>query len=270
MLSRPKRISREAASEYAVVTGASSGIGRAFALELASMGLDLLLTGRRTEALQALSSQIQEEYAVKVDCVLGDLALEETRQQVKSAMIARTPLFLVNNAGFGADGRFLVQDREMIQAMTAVHCLAPIEFCHSAAPGMLARGKGYIINVSSLAALLPLASNVLYTSTKAMLHQFSLSFGLSLLGEAVRVQSLLPGFTHTGFHDRLKDFTQPRKSRGLIRWQSAEDLARASLRRILGSSWKSIAYVPGYSNRLLLRLTRLLPWSIYRKIGASL
>lgn len=255
---------------FALVTGATSGIGLAFAEKLAMSGVGLVLTGRREELLRSAGDQIAQRHQVPVEYVIGELSESETLEKLLSAIELRPILYLVNNAGFGTDGDYLGQNPEQIAKMIRVHCEVPALLCRAAAPAMVRRGQGFIINVSSMAGFFALPNSPLYSSTKAMLHNFSLAFGISLAETGVRVQSLLPGFTHTDFHDHLADFGHERKSKGIVRWHSADAVATASLKRIRGRGWKRIGYLYGFWNRFIRAAVGLLPWATYRRIARRL
>jgi len=187
--------------KVAFITGASSGLGAEFALQLAQIGYNLILAARREERLVQLASRLQEKYPVQVTTLKIDLSTEDDLQNAISVIKATPELdLLVNNAGFGLMRRFLRADLEMEQAMVQVHIAAPVVLSRAALPSMIARNRGAIINVSSIAGLIPIRS-VLYGTSKAFIINFSEALQEELKDTAIRVQALCPGFTLTEFHD---------------------------------------------------------------------
>jgi short-subunit dehydrogenase len=243
----------------AMITGASSGIGAAFARRLARRGHDLLLTGRRREKLAELARELEGEYSVRAQIVIAELSdrreLAALEERVRGLELA----FLVNNAGYG-QGRFF--DEESIDGnlrMVEVHAVAAMRLTHAALPGMLARGAGAIINVSSLAALFPLPRNVAYCSTKMFLMAFSESLYMELAPRGIVVQALLPGFTRSDFHRRMGTRTYEGFGRRLV-WMPADKVVRIALRR-LGNG--RVICIPGAFNRFLALLRHLIPKRAY-------
>lgn len=241
-------------SRVALITGASSGIGAAFARELAVRGHDLVLVARRREPLQALADDLQAQHSVSIEVLSADLADEIGVARVEGRIAEIKALgMLVNNAGFGVEGKFVEVDFDRLLDMIHVHVLASVRLCRAALPGMIAQGSGGIINVASLAAFLSIPGALTYNATKAYLVNFSRGLQLELAGTGVDVQALCPGFTVTGFHTppgvvSIGNFQVPRWM-----WMEAERVVAASL-KALGRG-KAIC-VPGLKNRLLLALMR--------------
>jgi len=241
----------------ALITGASSGIGAAFARRLAASNHDLVLVGRRKERLEALSAEIRQQNPVAVDVLIADLAGEKGIDQVERCIADLGDLdLLINNAGFGATGNFAGSELDRQLDMIQVHVLAPVRFTRAALPEMIAHGHGGIINVASLAAFLLSPGNVTYSSTKDYLVTFSEVLATELKGTGVRVQALCPGFTVTEFHDRpeLKDFNRSQIPKLL--WCSAEDVVNESLN---GLERGRVVVVPGWIYRLISLTVRNSP-----------
>jgi short-subunit dehydrogenase len=184
----------------ALVTGASSGIGEAYARRLAERGFDLVLVARRKERLEAVATEIRQNSGVQVEVLPADLSDEQGIARVADRLAQDDITLLVNNAGFGIPGTFLSIPVEQIEAMIRVHVLASVRLTKAALPAMLERGWGAIVNVSSVAAFFALPGDATYGPTKAYLNQFTKSLALSLAGRGIRLQSLCPGFTLTGMH----------------------------------------------------------------------
>jgi short-subunit dehydrogenase len=234
----------------AVITGASAGIGEAFARQLAAAGFDLTLVARREDRLRTLAAELSAAYGIRAEAWPADLANAADVTALGQALAAADDLvLLVNNAGFGTRGEFIDVPLERTMAMIAVHVLATVALCRAAAPGMIARGEGAIINVSSIAAFFPSAGGANYGATKAYLNAFSQALAAELRGTGVAVQALCPGFTTTEFHD-VGDYEA--FDRGQIPaplWMPAADVVAESL-AALGSG--RVIVVPGAKYRAIV------------------
>jgi short-subunit dehydrogenase len=251
----------------AVVTGATSGIGAAYAARLASRGYDLLVTGRREHELRSMAARWRSDYGVRVDMMIAELANEAEREALATLVEKVSDLkFLVNNAGFGMRSRFVDAPFERINAMVDVHVLMTLRLCHAALPGMLARRSGTIVNVSSLAAFIPYPGNAGYAATKALINNFSETLHVELEGTGVSVQSLCPGMTRTDFHAKLGE--NPERvyvNRGFSRALTAEEVVEASLASL---AIGQVVCVPGANNRLRSLLVGMLPRrAVYRIVA---
>jgi hypothetical protein len=240
----------------AVVTGASSGIGAAFARALAARGYDLALVARREDRLRQLAGDLGRQFPVNCTLLKADLTNDAELRAVEDFLAAATNLqMLVNNAGFGTLGRFYEASIESQDAMHRLHVLATMRLAHAALRNLTARDRGAIINVASVAAFVPRPGSTSYYATKAWINCFTegLYLELKTAGSRVRVQSLCPGFTYTEFHDVLgieRNFI----SRGW--WMPAEDVVAASLH---GLEKGKLFVVPGWRYKLLVSLVRMLP-----------
>ncbi|MCP4544285.1 MAG: SDR family oxidoreductase [Chloroflexi bacterium] len=238
----------------ALITGASSGIGAAFARQLAAQGHNLILVARRRERLAELSTELEEQHAISAQVLVADLATRDGIEQVEGQIAELDTLdILVNNAGFGIVGKFAEGDLGRHLDMIHVHVVASVRLCRAVLPGMIARDRGGIINVSSISAFTPVG-NVTYTSTKAYLVAFSEALQAELAGVNVRVQALCPGFTYTGFHDTpelIDDFDRARIPRML--WMSADRVVTGSLKALERGN---VIFIPGIRNRLLTAVSR--------------
>ena len=238
----------------ALITGASSGIGAAFARRLAAQGYDTILVARRADRLAALAAELRHQYGTAAEPLAADLAGPAGVAQVEARIAGLQALeLLVNAAGFGTSGRFaridLARQLEMIQ----LHVVAAVRLTRAALPGMLERHRGAIINVASVVAFLPLPGNVTYAGTKAFLVAFSETLQRELAGSGVRVQALCPGFTYSGFHDTAEYQHFSRKRIPAALWMTADQVAAASL-KALGRG--GVVYIPGLANRLLVAVGR--------------
>lgn len=243
--------------EIAVISGASSGIGAEFARQLAAKGYDLILVARRKERLSALATCLEQEYAIRTEVLVADLSNPDAVERVQQRIVQLKHLtMLVNNAGFGTSGNFTEIELGLQIAMVQVHILASMQFCRAALPGMVAKGRGAIINVSSIAGLIPMPGNVTYCATKAYLNSFSEALQVELDGTGVQVQALCPGFTYTEFHGSPEFKGQSYTRIPKILWMTAEEVVTASLNALKRDR---VIYIPGLGYRLIATVIHLTP-----------
>jgi short-subunit dehydrogenase len=252
----------------AVITGATSGIGAAYAEAFANQGYQLLLTGRREKELRQLADRLTQQYSVDVDLQLGDLSKPEDLQALVDS-VAKLPALdaLVNNAGYAVDGRLGEIDWPQHQALLDVHVTATTQLSHAALPNLL-NSKGMLINVASVASWIPTAESVLYGPTKAYIRSFTESVGLAYRGEGLKALALCPGFTITDFHSRMGlDPEKFYKQKGLTKAWTAEQVVAQSFRDIHKGRLIS---VQGWNYKLLVFIVRHLPpaW-LFAALGRS-
>jgi len=243
----------------ALVTGASSGIGAVFARKLAARGFDLILVARRKDRLEHLASELRG-----AEVLVADLATDADIRRVEERITAETDLeMLVNNAGFGTQGRFWEAGLEVQDRMHRLHVIATLRLTHAALAVMLARAGGSIINVSSVAGLLHNPFSVSYGATKAWINSFTeaLYVELKSAGSPIRIQALCPGFTISEFHDVL-GIDRSVIPRSL--WMSAEDVVESSLR---GLEKNKVIVIPGWRYRWFVHFQQRLPRSIRHAIA---
>ncbi len=237
----------------ALITGASSGIGTAFARALAAAGHSPLLVARREKQLRELAGELERKFSVNAEVFPADLSHPLDLERVEKKISGIQDLdILINNAGFGAPGRFAEMEVEKNLAMIQVHVIATVRLCRAALPGMIARGRGSIINVSSVAAFMASSRNATYSATKGYLNLFSEGLREDLKGTGVRVQALCPGLTHTEFHDRPGYESYKTKIPGFL-WMKAEDVVEESLESL--NRGQGIC-IPGFKNRLIVAVMR--------------
>ena len=251
---------------YALVTGGSSGIGAAIAREYARRGVPLILTARRTERLQALADELRTQ--VDVVTLAADLADPAAPAALQAEIAARGlhVAHLVNNAGYGVPGRYLSADwkahGESLQVMLTAVC----ELTHRFLPAMEAAGYGRIINVASLAGLVPAsAGHTLYGATKAFLIRFSESLALEVAGRGVHVCALCPGFTYTEFHD-VNGMRERVSKLPKLLWLDAATVARLGLDAVERGK---IRCVTGRANQVIAVICKYLPDGLARALAAS-
>ncbi len=241
-----------------LITGASSGIGAAYARQLAAQGYNLVLTARRREKLAALATQLEQQHGVVVELLPADLADIDEIERVAQRITEIDDLtLLINNAGFGTDGPLAESTPASQVAMLNVHNRAPMRLVQAALPAMVARGQqgsdgnnhfsAAVINVSSIAAFAVLPNSVNYAATKAFLNSFSRSLQPQVARYGIAVQALCPGFTRTEFHDTEAFAHFNHNHLPSLFWMSADDVARQSLAALGGR----VVFVPGLLNRLI-------------------
>jgi uncharacterized protein len=241
----------------AVVTGASAGIGREFCEQLAARGHDLLVVARDGARLEALAREIGERHRVAIQVIPADLSVEaEIVRLAERLKSAELPALLVNNAGFGTRGTLAQADPERQAAMLRLHTLAPLRLSMAVLPGMVKRGSGGVINVSSVASFVYSPGNANYCATKAYLTVLTEGMAAELEGTGVRAQALCPGFTRTEFHQRMQVRTEDQPS---FSWLSASGVVGESLRSL--DRGGPVVCVPGLGYKALVPLIRVLPRS---------
>jgi short-subunit dehydrogenase len=187
----------------ALITGASSGIGAIYADRLARRGYDLILTGRDGAKLSALAAQLETSTGRKIDTITADLAVTADLRRVEQRLATDASIsMLVNNAGLGAVKSLVDSTPEELDALINVNVTALTRLTRAVAPGLVARGGGAIINVSSIAALKPELLNGTYGGSKAFVLALTQSLHHELGDKGVQVQAVLPGATATPFWDR--------------------------------------------------------------------
>ncbi len=261
--------SMSAKERYAVITGATCGIGFAFAREFASRGYHLLLTGRRANLLEHNARELAATYGVRVQPLIVDFTHEKQLKVLLHSIDALDHIeVLVNNAGFGCRKKFFEDSYANQEKMLKVHVHATCAITHRVVPKMIAGGGGVIINVSSLAAFIPLADNYFYSASKAFLTTFSESLHLGLHARHIKVQALCPGFTITEFHRKLGKGREATGKKGLLPWMTARAVVTKSLHAL--DHHKGVIYVPGILNKLIFRLVRLIPRRLYYSLAQNL
>lgn len=234
----------------ALVTGASAGLGAEFARQLAASGTDLILVARRKEKLSALAEELGKAYHIGIEVFPADLSTDEGIARVERR-IGELPALdlLVNNAGFGGRGGFVRGEVADHMVMVKVHIDTTVRLTRAALPGMIDRGRGGVINVSSIAAFSPF-SGPMYSGTKSFQVLFSENLHGEVQDKGIAVQVLCPGMTHTEFHE-VAGMDKAIIPKPL--WMTAERVVRISL-RALGR--RGVICIPGFKNKAIAFLMR--------------
>jgi uncharacterized protein len=242
----------------AVITGASAGIGAAFARRVSAEGYDLLLIARRADRLSALAAELP-----RVETLAADLTNDADLRRVEEAIATKPNLqLLINNAGFGLSGRFFDISADEHDRMHRLHVIATMRLSHAALKRMVAEDSGAVINVSSVAGFTVSPGGVSYSATKHWMNVFTEGLWLDLKTRRsrVKVQALCPGFTYTEFHDVMK---MDRKLIPASLWTPAETVVDASLR---GLESGTLFIIPGWRYKLLVTSMKVVPRSLVRAV----
>lgn len=228
-------------NKTAVITGATSGIGAAYAKKLASQGFDLVLTGRRVETIQKLAEELTRQFKIKVEVIIAELSNDADIQKVINAIKSHENLdMLINNAGYWLPLTFDEKDLLAGETMMKALMTAPVRLIYSALPNMTKNGRGTIINVSSLAAFLPIPRMAIYASCKSFLKAFSERLQLETKDKGIKVQVVCPGVIDTDFY---RFSAQARKVMSeQFQMMSAESVVECSLLELTGNH---VVCIPG-------------------------
>lgn len=251
-----------------LITGASAGIGEAFARLYAERGYDLALTARRTDRLEALAAELSKTYGTQSLTIGADLADKAAPQALLAEIAAagRQVDALVNNAGYGIQGAYLSTPWADHAAFMQVLVEAPLELAHRVLPGMQERRFGRIINVASLAGHVPpTAGATLYGASKAFLIKFSQALNLENADKGVHVSALCPGFTYSEFHD-VNGMRDSMASMPKALWQDAATVARIGFDAVEANQ---AVVVSGGLNKAIAALAKVLPDAVALKLMAS-
>ena len=255
-------------SQAALITGASSGIGRALAFEFARNSHDLILVARSKEKLEALAERLNKGFNVRVEVIVADLSLADSADELFSEIASRKleVSFLVNNAGIGDFGHFIDSDLAWQNKMIALNVTTLVSLTHMLLAQMRERGTGRVMNLASTAAFQPGPYMSVYYASKAFVLSFSEALAGELADTPITVTALCPGPTSSGF----QQVAGMKKSGWATRlpMPSSEDVARLGYRAMM--SGRKVA-IYGAGNKLVSALVRMLPrnltTSIVKKIN---
>ncbi len=247
----------------ALVTGASAGIGRAFAVGLAARGDDLVLVARDAGRLEELAAELTVAHGVDAEVLPADLSTDAGVRAVEDriADVDHPIDVLVNNAGFGTFGRFSELDVTREVQEVELNVVALLRLTHAALGAMEPRRSGAILNLASLAAYQPAPSSATYAATKAFVHSFTHAVHEEARGTGVHVMLVCPGYTHTEFHDRAE--LGPTDLPEFV-WQSADTVVAAALRDL--DRGRSVS-IPGVLNQTAAALSSAAPAGITRRVA---
>jgi hypothetical protein len=261
-------MTREGSGRTALVTGASAGIGAAFARLLAARGYRLVLTARRADRLEMLAGELRQRHTVEVDTIVADL-VDPAAPPALVAELRRRGLtidVLVNNAGYGVPGRFDQPAWAQHQAFLQVMVTAVCELTYLLLPGMVERRWGRIINIASLAGQLPApAGHTLYAASKAFVIRFSEALAAERSADGVLTTAVCPGFTYSEFHDVTGTRDKVSQMPSFL-WMQAADVAEQGYAAVMRGD---PVYINGRVNRTIAWLARVLPTGAVRRLVGS-
>lgn len=249
----------------ALITGASAGIGSAFAQHLASEGYNLILVARRADKLNTLARELTQLHSVRCDVFCADLNTSTAPAEIFS-FVEENKIevdVLINSAGLSGKDAFAHTPWPTLAAEIQLMMTSLTELCHRALPGMQTRGWGRIINVSSIAAFAPPGASLLYTGIKSYVLNISQSLDMELRPQGIHVTALCPGFTHSEFHDAMGTRDQANNLPDIL-WQEADVVAREGWRAVMKG--KPVC-VPGMVNKIIAASVRPLPIALQYQIG---
>ena len=246
---------------WALVTGASAGIGAEFCRQLAAQDYQLVLVARRADKLQAVADELRDSHGANSLIITADLSQKDACQAIVKRLEEENIHieYLVNNAGYGLPGSFHVPDwqdhADFIQVMMTAVC----ELTWRLLPGMQEHGRGFIVNVASIAGLVsPSAGHTLYGASKSFLIKFSQSLALENASKGVKVTALCPGFTYSEFHDVNKTREMISQLPDYL-WLDAKDVVGDTLKALSAENVDPLV-IPGRQYKFIVFTNRYLPW----------
>ena len=246
---------------YALITGASSGIGLEYARQLAARGMNILVVSNQREANEQVAASLKQEYGVTAIPVFSDLSEEGAASQLYQ-YCQQNQLeveVLISNAGILHFGKLVHTDESVIRRILAIHCTTPIQLCRLLGAEMCKRGRGHILLMSSMAAWTDLPTMSLYGSTKALLKNFGQSLWYELQPEGVQVTTVFPSAVDTSFYEIDSKARRRLKALGLI--ISPQKLVKGALGAMYAGKRR---YVPDFWTRLEIGLCRITPTWVFR------
>jgi uncharacterized protein len=236
----------------ALITGASSGIGEAFAQELAKRGMHVILVARSEQVLQTLALTLTQQYGVCCEVIVSDLSQEKASAHIKAQLQTRGLQvdMLINNAGIGLYEAFEALDAERDHQQVMLNVVAVVDLAHALIPDMVARGEGALINVSSMAAYMPIPYMAVYAASKAFVLSFSEALWAEYHQRGIKVVALCPGPVETSFHQKIEHTVPDAGSKVPV-----QEVVATALRTL--EKGKS-SVIPGRANALTIQSTRLM------------
>jgi short-subunit dehydrogenase len=263
------RVHPEQRRGVALITGASSGIGEAFAEVFAAKGFDLAISARRETRLRDVQARLQDTYGARVEVIVEDLHDPGAPARLCAELEARGLKIdvLVNNAGYGVPGSYVASSWDVHTQFLQIMVIAVAELTYRLLPGMIERRYGRVINVASLAGLVPApAGHTLYAAAKAFLIKFSESLGHEVRRHGVFVTAVCPGFTYSEFHDVTGTRARMNKLPRFM-WSTSSDVAKQGYHAVMAG--ESIVLI-GRINAAIATLVRILPQRLIITVGRRL
>ncbi|QSX06262.1 SDR family oxidoreductase [Sedimentibacter sp. zth1] len=243
----------------ALITGATSGLGLAYVNEYAKRGYDLIITGRRKEKIEANAKDIIERYGISVMVVIVDLSNENGLNKLLEIIKDKEIDVLVNNAGFGLKPYFADLLVENIEEMIYLQTNTVVLLVHTVIQGMIKRNHGTIINISSDGAFAVIPKNVLYSSTKIFIKNFTEGIYMELMETEVKVQVVCPGFMDSDFHEST-GMKVNKSQKGFMKFSQPEDIVKKAMKDLKKGK---VVSVLGTDAKLIRFLSNILPRKVY-------
>lgn len=252
----------------AFISGATSGIGAAFARHFAKEGYDLIITGHPNDPINFPIKETVEKHHIEIELIKADLSIEDKIVELEDIIKNNERIsVLVNNAGFLDGVPFLKNNIQRLESMIKVHINCQMRFIHASLPNMIKNRKGIIINVSSLAAFTPFPDYAMYPATKLFSIAFTESLHISLRNKGIKVQVICPGFVKTNFHNRAGIRLNEFKNNRYLSWTRPEEVVMASIKNL--NKKNKVLVIPGRKNRIIRIFSFLIPRSLYYRIASG-
>lgn len=248
---------------YALITGATSGLGLAYAKWFAGKGYDLIMTGRRKEVIERRAQEIRDKYACKVIVILVDLAGEDGIRELLASLEGREIHVLVNNAGFGFRTSFGDTDIDGLKRLIYLQTTAVAEITHNVLKGMKERNKGIIINLSSDGAFMVVPGNVTYAATKRFIVTLTEGLHMELMGTGIRVQAVCPGFVDTDFHENNGMYVDKTR-KGMFGFRQPEDVVDEAMKEFEKGH---VVCIPDKTGKLMKAIAEYMPKKVYYRFA---
>ncbi len=254
--------------KVAFISGGASGLGAAFAQYFAQLGYDLIITGHPDDKISPVAEELKIKSRGNVEIIQADLAIENDIERVEDIIGKNKDIeVLINNAGFFFGKPFWMNDVRSLENMVKVHICVPVRFILAALPNMTGKGRGVIINISSLVSFLPVPQDAMYSATKLFSNSFMESLHISVKDKGIKVQVLCPGFiSGTSFHERAGFRLSEHKDWRLLPWMKPEDVVKISVRNLKKKN--RVVIIPGFRNRAIVFIMSLLPRWLYYGFAA--
>jgi uncharacterized protein len=253
--------------KVAFISGATSGLGAAFARHYAQQGYDLIITGHPQDKISLDIRELKRKNDINIELILADLASENDVKRVEE-IIKKTKEIdvLINNAGFFFGKAFWKIDVTSLENMVKVHISTPVRLILAALPNMISNSKGTIINLSSLVSFMPVPQDAMYSATKVFSNSFMESLHISFKNKGIKVQVLCPGFVrNTNFHERAGFKLSGLKNWDILPWMEPENVVKISVRNLRKKN--KVVIIPGFRNRTIKFIISVLPRPLYYRFA---
>lgn len=251
----------------AVITGATGGMGSAFAKQLAQSRCNLVLIDMNRAKLNKLAQELRAVYKIDTEILVANLASEKSVKRIAEELATRKRIdMFVHAAGYGEKTFFSMEEIGKSVDMISVHVLSALQLIHALLPAMLKRKRGAIIVLSSLASFIPAPGSSVYSATKSFINTFLESLHMEVHTKGIKVQSLCPGLTHTGFHTDA-DIKRLGQIGGIDMWMEADEVVRCSLESL---EEDKVICIPGFINKSLRATAGVLPRKSYYALAEKL